>query len=393
MFERKLIRALGLLVALFFGSAQAQNSTPFLAGGDISTLSWMEAAGARYSDRNGKDGDALKILKAAGYNVVRIRLYERTGPGTGADGWYWPAGSMDLPDVLALSRRATALGLKIQLTLHYSDFWTNSKTQNLPYKWAQHLETLPDDESRMAALIQLVSKRTRVVMQAMQKQGTPPDSVALGNEIEHGMLYPYGRATPENWPRLGALLKAGYDAVKAVQPSAQVVLHLDGGGDEAKYRDWFDQARANGVQWDVIGSSYYPFWTGKTVEEMAAFSTAITQRYNCDLLVMETGFNWSPTQPNGWPGQLSNNGPYPATMSSPEGQRDFIADLFSKLRKVRRVLGVLYWDPIMIETPGVGWALRDGTAQPGPNVVSNTTLFDFKGKALPVLDIWKDYTK
>jgi arabinogalactan endo-1,4-beta-galactosidase len=47
----------------------------------------------------------------------------------------------------------------------------------------------------------------------------------------------------------------------------------------------------------------------------------------------------------------------------------------------------------MIATPGVGWALREGTAQAGPNVVSNTTLFDFTGQALPVLDIWKNYTQ
>jgi len=382
-----------LLAAALASALPAQAATPFLAGGDVSALSWMEAAGAHYSDRAGKSGDVLQILKAAGHNIVRIRLYERTGPGTGTEGWYWPAGSMDLPDVLALSRRAAALGLQIQLTLHYSDFWTNSKTQDVPHRWAQHLATLPDEASRMATLTEFVSVRTRVVMQAMQKQGTPPAFVSLGNEIEAGMLYPYGRATTENWPRLAALLKAGHAAVKAVQPSAKVVLHLDGGGDEAKYHDWFDQARAHGVEWDVIGSSYYPFWTGKTAAQMAAFSAAVTQRHDSDLLVMETGFNWTPNKPDGWPGQLANNGPYPSGMSSPEGQRDFMAELMGLLKKTPRVLGLLYWDPIMIATPGVGWALHEGSGEPGANVVSNTTLFDFKGRALPVLDIWRNYTQ
>jgi len=365
---------------------------PFLAGGDISALSWMEAAGARYSDRTGKTGDVLAILKAAGHNIVRIRLYERTGPGTGRDGWYWPAGSMDLPDVLALSRRAAALGLQIQLTLHFSDFWTNAKDQDIPHRWAEHLATLPDETSRMDRLVELVAARTRVVMQALLKQGTPPAFVSLGNEIEAGMLYPYGRATPENWPCLAALLKAGHAAVKSVLPSARTVLHLDGGGDLAKYRDWFDHARAHGVDWDVIGSSYYPFWTGKTVAEMAAFCRSVTERYDRDLLVMETGFNWTPLRPDGWPGQLEHNGPYPASMSSPEGQRDFMADLLATLKATPRVLGLLYWDPIMIANPKVGWALKEGSHLPGPNVVSNTTLFDFKGRALPVLDIWHQYT-
>lgn len=390
MLDRRHLLAGALAAALPAVATPA--AAPFLAGGDVSVLTWMEAAGARYSDRAGQPGDVLAILKAAGHNIVRIRLYERTGPGTGRDGWYWPAGSMDLPDVLALSRRAAALGLQIQLTLHYSDFWTNSKDQDIPHRWAAHLATLPDEAARMATLAEFVSVRTRVVMEAMVKQGTPPAFVSLGNEIEAGMLYPYGRATPDNWPRLATLLKAGHAAVKSVLPSARTVLHLDGGGDLAKYRDWFDHARAHGVDWDVIGSSYYPFWTGKTVAEMAAFCREVTARYDRDLLVMETGFNWAPLREDGWAGQLENNGPYPARMSSPEGQRDFMAELLGTLKATPRVLGVLYWDPIMIANPKVGWALKEGTGEPGPNVVSNTTLFDFKGRALPVLDIWKQYT-
>ena len=389
MLDRRELLAATLAAAL---PARAAAAAPFLAGGDVSVLTWMEAAGARYSDRAGKTGDVLAILKAAGHNIVRIRLYERTGPGTGRDGWYWPAGSMDLPDVLALSRRAAALGLQIQLTLHYSDFWTNSKDQDIPHRWAAHLATLPDDAARMKTLTEFVSVRTRVVMEAMVKQGTPPAFVSLGNEIEHGMLYPFGRATPQNWARLATLLQAGHAAVKSVLPSARTVLHLDGGGDLAKYEDWFGQARAHSVDWDVIGSSYYPFWTGKTVAQMAAFCRTVTERFDRDLLVMETGFNWSPLREDGWAGQLEHNGPYPASMSSPEGQRDFMAELLGTLKITPRVLGVLYWDPIMIANPRLGWALKEGTGLPGPNVVSNTTLFDFKGRALPVLDIWKNYT-
>lgn len=382
--------ALALLLATALGTAQAQQ---FLAGGDISTLSWMERAGARYSDREGKQGDVLQILQRYGHNIARIRLYDQTGPGTGAEGWHWPKGSMDLPDVLALSKRAAAAGMQIQLTLHYSDFWTNSKTQDLPHAWQRELKKLPDEAARMARLTELVGERTREVMQAMVKQGTPPQFVSLGNEIEHGMLYPYGKATPENWPRLAALLKAGFAAVKEVNPASKVVLHIDDGGNEAKYLDWFGQARKNGVLWDVIGSSYYPFWTKKNVAQMTAFSKAITERFDSDLLVMEAGFNFAPTKPDGWPGQLEHNGPYPASMSSPQGQRDFMAELMGTLKQNKRVIGVLYWDPIMIATPGVGWAVREGSGEAGPNVVSNTTLFDFKGRALPVLDIWKQYTQ
>ncbi|RZL35534.1 MAG: arabinogalactan endo-1,4-beta-galactosidase [Rubrivivax sp.] len=386
--DRRTLLAAALASALPVAHAA---KAPLLAGGDISALTWLERAGAVYKDRDGQPGDCLAILKRYGHNIVRIRLYDQTGPGTGADGWYWPEGSMDLPDVLSLARRAKALGMQIQFSFHYSDFWTNSKTQDPPHAWRRELERLPDDAARFERLLALVESRTREVMQALVDQGTPPEFVSLGDEIEHGLLYPWGRTS--QWPRLGALLKAGHAAVKAVSPSSRVVLHLDDGGNEAKYRDWFDNARAQGVTWDVIGPSYYPFWTKKTVGQLMSFCDTISARYDSDILVMEAGFNFSPTRADGWPGQLENNGPYPASMSSPAGQRDFMAELLAACKAHPRVLGVLYWDPVMIANRKVGWALKEGSGEPGPNVVSNTTLFDFNGRALPVLDIWKQYTQ
>lgn len=364
---------------------------PFLAGGDVSVLSWMEKAGAKYSDRRGRQRDALQILKDGGHSIVRLRLYDQPGSGHGEDGWYWPADCMSLPDVLAMARRTAASGMQIELSLHYSDFWTNGKTQAPPKAWARELDALPDDAARLTRLCELVHARTAEIMAALKAQGTTPQFVSLGNEIEGGMMYPYGRANAEHWPGLARLLKAGHAAVKQVAPETRVILHLDDAGNLDKYVGWFDQARALGVDWDVIGCSYYPFWTKKTVAQVVDFSRTVTARYDRDLMVMEAGFNFAPTLPNGWPGQLSNNGPYPASMSSPAGQRDFIDELFNGLKRAGRVLGVLYWDPVMIDWPGVGWALHEGDNKPGGNVVANTTLFDFKGRALPVLDVWRDH--
>jgi arabinogalactan endo-1,4-beta-galactosidase len=99
-----------------------------------------------------------------------------------------------------------------------------------------------------------------------------------------------------------------------------------------------------------------------------------------------TGFNWNPTLPGGWTGQLADNGPYPSSWSSPTGQKAFVDVLVTAMRSTPRVLGVLYRDPIMIERQGFGWVYRDSNGTAGPNQISNTTLFDFNGKALPILD-------
>jgi len=227
-------------------------------------------------------------------------------------------------------------------------------------------------------------------MQAIVDQGTTPEFVSLGNEMQDGILFPYGRAAGANWAHLATFLKAGYQAVKEVSPSSRVVLHLDDAGNYGKYVNFFDKMEELGVEYDVIGPSYYPFWTNKTVEEAVAFFNYISDKYDKDILVMETGYKWNATLPNGDAGQLTHNGPYPNDTSTPEGQKNFMIDLFNGLKSSGngRVIGDLYWDPIMIAVPGVGWAIREADDQPDVNVVSNTTLFDFEGKLLPVHDAY-----
>jgi arabinogalactan endo-1,4-beta-galactosidase len=280
--------------------------------------------------------------------------------------------------------------MQIQLTFHYSDFWTDSKSQTLPLTWAAELNKLQDDTARFNRLRELVYDTTRQAMLAMQAQGTTPQFVSIGNEIEKGMLYPYGAASEANWPRLAALLRAGSSAVKSVAPQTRVVIHLDDAGNTAKYQDYFDHVQKLQVQWDVIGTSYYPFWSRRRIAEVMDFCSAMSTRYNRDVLIMETGFNWTPTRADGYAGQLSDNGPYPDSMSSPQGQAIFMRELLDAMKHTPRVLGLLYWDPVMIATPGVGWAVREVDDEAAENVVSNTTVFDFSGHALPILDSWRE---
>ena len=236
-------------------------------------------------------------------------------------------------------------------------------------------------------------------MQALRDQGTLPEYVSLGNEMQSGLLYPYGRATTATWPNLARFLNAGYNAVKEVSEGySRVILHLDDAGNYSKYYDFFDNCSKYGVEYDIIGPSYYPFWTNKDVKTIVEFCNALIERYDKDIMIMETGFNWNPVLPNGQIGQLNHNGPYGDDMSTPEGQRDFMLELFNGLKsgKDGRIIGDLYWDPIFIEVPGVGWAMKENGTVGDPsddtvdvNVVSNTTLFDFNGKALPVMNAYK----
>nr|WP_279588945.1 glycosyl hydrolase 53 family protein [Paenibacillus castaneae] len=356
-----------------FELVKSDQAYELLKGGDISEMPRVEENGGIYRD-NHKLKDGLEILKDYGHNIVRIRLYNDPGNPS-----YWPSNQLDERGyqneerTLALVKRAKDLGFQIQFSFHYSDYWTNGLAQHKPHAW----EGLPFDELKEA-----LYQYTRSFMQRLIKQGTIPEYVSLGNEIQGGICYPDGAIA--NWPQLAELLKAGYQAVKEVSESSKVVIHLDGATEDEKYEQFFGNCERYGVPYDIIGPSYYPFWTQASVQQLVAFCDKLVRRFNKDILLMETGFNWCSTTGAGMRGQLENNGPEPYE-STPEGQRDFMYSLMNGIKQVAdgRCIGILYWDPIMIYVPGVGWQ------KDAPNVVDNTTLFDFVGNALPAMLAYK----
>lgn len=343
-----------------------------LKGGDISLLSYVEDNGGKYYDTDGNAGDCLGILKDDGMNLVRLRLYNDPGNKDFTPSNTLPAGYQNETDILRLARRAKNMGMQILLTFHYSDYWTNGEDQYKPHEW---------DALDFESLKKAVHDYTADFLRKMTAQGTPPEFVAIGNEIQAGLLYPDGAcANPLN---MCALLNEGCAAVRETAPEAKIVLHSSMGGDLTLYKWFFGLMRDYNVDYDVIGVSYYPFWTSRLASEIRSWADKVIDIFNKDMLIVEAGYAWNQTLPDGTPGQLSNNGPY--NEFSTLGQRDFILDLTNQIKQVKsgRLLGYIYWDPIFIEVPGLGWILG------AKNYVSNTTLFGFRGERLPVLDAYK----
>ena len=338
----------------------------FLKGGDISELTYVERGGGKYYETNDVATPCLQILKNHGCNIVRLRLYNDPGNPSYAPSNLLPPGIQSPTNILDLARQAQSLGLQIELTFYYSDYWTNG----LPHAWAS---------DTFSQLTNDVYNFTTNFMTEMKNQGTLPQYVSLGNEINSGgLMLPYGNTT--NWPQLAQLLKMGYAGVKTVSPSTRVILHMNTVS-SGTVTYFLNQAVANGVPWDITGCSYYPYWTGLTAEQARDQIDTVYSTYDKPVLIMETGYNWSSNRCDGYTGQLANNGPEPFP-NTPTGQKEFMLNCLNALKMVNNgeCIGDLYWDPIFICVQGEGWELGQ------PNVVDNETLFNFDGNVLPALD-------
>lgn len=338
-----------------------------IRGGDLTELHYVEDHGGRYYDADGRECDPVELLAASGMNLARLRIYNDPGNPDYSPSRKMARGYQNEDDMLRLARRAKDSGMALLLTFHYSDYWTNGEEQYKPHEWA----SLSFEQLKTA-----VYDFTAKVLIDMAAQGTSPEYVSLGNEIQAGLLYPDGAS--HNVDAMCELLSSATRAVRQ-ESHAQIVIHLDDAGNAEKYAWFFGEFDRHNVDYDIIGASYYPFWTQRSASELVPWAVGLGGR---DILIMETGYAWSETLPDGYPGQIKNNGPY--SDCSPMGQKRFIEDLRAQISKYGHLLGFIYWDPIFIETPQpTGWI-------PGQkNVVSNTTLFDFGGKALPVLEAFK----
>lgn len=411
----------------------------FYRGGDITELSYIEALGGKYYDAEGNNRDALDILAENGMNMARIRLTNTPGKGNGDGVYYLPEGFQDEQDCLSLARRAKEYGMKIQFTFNYSDYWSNGSRQIIPSEWvrqikeelgydvkdADFLNTMSAEQRAeiITKLERIVYDYTYDIMNKLREQGTVPEYVSLGNEIRGGLLFPFANTykanmnrdrfelvfnddksdndiiCPEDWESLAKFINAGYDAVKAVAPNSRVIIHLDDGSKVDKFTWYLDKLEEVDARYDVIGASYYPAWSDNTIETCVEFCNEITKRYDKDIMIMESGYNWNSTIADGSAGQLVDIDAYKDVFpSTQEGHYQYMSALFDGLRSVEddRCLGVLYWDPLMIHVDDgnggslSGWAYRESDDGVEKDIVENTTLFDFNGKAIKSLDAYRE---
>ena len=211
-------------------------------GGDISWLPQMEASGYIFYNDNGEPEDCFKILKDHGINSVRLRTWVNPSDNP-------QSGHCSKEETVAMAKRAKEWGMKVMINFHYSDSWADPGKQNKPKDW----EGLNFEELKQA-----LYDYTYDVINDLKKEGISPEWVQLGNEIPSGMIHPEGHT--DNWPQLVELLNKGYDAVKAVSPSSKIILHVDQGNNNERFRWWFDNAEEHGAKYDIIGMSFYPWW-------------------------------------------------------------------------------------------------------------------------------------
>jgi len=360
-------------------AASEAKPSPFYLGADISTLLEVEQRSGIYMDGD-KPGDALAIFMKHGWTCFRLRIW--VNPRNGVNG---------LAYTVKLAKRIKEAGGTFMLDFHYSDWWADPQKQNKPAAWAN----LDFD-----ALVKQTQTYTAHVIKTLKDAGATPDFVQIGNEITGGMLWPDGqvkvpRSTvkvyegdvkvikpPEpyndarQWNHLICLIKASISGVRSVttpQDHVRIIIHIDCGGDWPVTKWYFDHLAKAGVDYDIIGQSYYPNWHG-TLQDVRDNLRKTIERYHKDVMIVETAYPSRDVHPS------PASAKYMVWPMTPDGQEQFLADLIKTVKAAPdgRGIGVIYWHPEATYIPGA----TGRWSQPDAN-----SLFDDRGYPFPAMNV------
>ena len=318
------------ILLLFLFACTKQNTTiqqtlttsDFAKGADISWVTQMEASGYKFYDANGVQQDCFLLLKSLGINSIRLRVWVNP-----ANGW------CNIADVIAKSIRAKNAGMRIMIDFHYSDTWADPGHQAIPAAWIGQ---------NIASLDSSVYQHTFSVLTSLIYNGIKPTWDQIGNETNDGMLWETGRAST-NMANFASLITAGYNAVKSVDTSIKVIVHLSNGYDNALYRWVFDGLKNNAAKWDMIGMSLYPNTTNWQTYNTQCVSNMndMVSRYGKQVMICEVGMD----------------------VNSPIICNTFLKDLISKV-KSNNGIGVFYWEPECYNWQGYSMGAFDSTGKP-----------------------------
>lgn len=326
----------------------------FIRAADMSFLPEIEQAGTVYY-KDGQSEDALLTLKNAGVNTIRIRVWKN--PANAHSG---------LAEVKAFAQRVKAQGMKVWLTVHYSDTWADPSAQVKPQEW----ESLSFNDLKAAAVTYTKQILTEV----------DPDIIQIGNETNDGFIYPEGNLTSNEGQYLQLVTAIGA-AIRAQSPDAKIMLHHAG----TEGAEWFYNKVAN-VDYDYIGLSYYPIWHGKDLAALQSSITALGTTHNKKVVIAETAYPFTLGY-NDWTNNIMGDQSQlvPGYAASNDGQKYFLLAVRKLVEDSGVGAGFAYW--------GTEWVAFNGEQATNGSTFENQALWDFNNNALPALDAFEKDTE
>lgn len=386
-------------------------SSDFIMGMDISSMISELESGVVYRDYDGNElatlDDICRFIKEQGINHIRVRVwnnpYDANGNGYGG-------GNNDVAKAKEFADACRNAGLKMLVDFHCSDLWTDPSKQQEPKAWKGY--TL---EQKKEALNTYITESLNTI----DPSKDVVDMVQVGNETTGGFI---GETNVSN---MCVLFSAGAAGVETYNPDVKVVIHVESPHKRTMVT-WAENLQDNNVNYDILATSYYPYWHG-TLDNLKQQFETVKNTYCKDVMVAETSYAYTLEDSDGHANTVrvgnNDNGADTTEPFTEQGQATAIRNLINTVNEAGG-LGVYYWEPAWLtvgntkgltgdaydaqvkenqekwEKYGSGWASsyaneydsKDAGKWYGGSAVDNEAMFYPDGTATPALHVW-NYVK
>lgn len=386
-------------------------SSDFIMGMDISSMISELESGVVYRDYDGNElatlDDICRFIKEQGINHIRVRVwnnpYDANGNGYGG-------GNNDVAKAKEFADACRSAGLKMLVDFHCSDLWTDPSKQQEPKAWKGY--TL---EQKKEALNTYITESLNTI----DPSKDVVDMVQVGNETTGGFI---GETNVSN---MCVLFSAGAAGVEMYNPDVKVVIHVES-PHKGTMVTWAGNLQDNNVDYDILATSYYPYWHG-TLDNLKQQFETVKNTYHKDVMVAETSYAYTLEDSDGHDNTVrvgnNDNGADTTEPFTEQGQATAIRNLINTVNEAGG-LGVYYWEPAWLtvgntkgltgdaynaqvkenqekwEKYGSGWASsyaneydsKDAGKWYGGSAVDNEAMFYPDGTATPALHVW-NYVK
>ena len=182
--------------------------------------------------------------------------------------------------------------------------------------------------------------------------------VQIGNETTNQFVEEKG----DDYADMCSLFNAGAKAVRAFDQNVKIVIHLTNPERTNQLINWAKRLADHQVDYDVLATSYYPYWHG-TLDNLKSQFEEVRSKYGKDVMVAETSYAYTLEDSDGHDntvraGNNETSTNYPFT---PQGQAECIRDIIEAVHEAGG-LGVYYWEPAWItvgDTTGLSGDVYD----------------------------------
>lgn len=307
-------------------------SSDFIMGMDISSMISELESGVVYRDYDGNElatlDDICRFIKEQGINHIRVRVwnnpYDANGNGYGG-------GNNDVAKAKEFADACRNAGLKMLVDFHCSDLWTDPSKQQEPKAWKGY--TL---EQKKEALNTYITESLNTI----DPSKDVVDMVQVGNETTGGFI---GETNVRN---MCVLFSAGAAGVKTYNPDVKVVIHVESPHKRTMVT-WAENLQNNNVDYDILATSYYPYWHG-TLDNLKQQFETVKNTYCKDVMVAETSYAYTLEDSDGHANTVrvgnNDNGADTTEPFTEQGQATAIRNLINTVNEAGG-LGVYYWEP------------------------------------------------